>query len=112
MNLIDGDMYVSELVHNTMYEQSRVTKVIDQLSKEGLVERRVDARDRRRIKVVITRKGRALTLPLIEAAREHEERILSQLPKADRQALKKTLNHFVKAYFRSGDASVAARKIA
>lgn len=99
VNLIDGDMYVTDLVHKTLYEQSRVTRIIDQLACEGLIERRVDDKDRRRITVAVTDRGRALTLPLIEAAKEHEERVLSALPEADRQALKITLARLVGTYF-------------
>ncbi len=99
VNLMDEGRYVSELVHKTMFEQSRVTKIIDQLTGEGLVERQVDVGDRRRVKVVITEAGRDLVFPLIEAAQEHETRVMAELPKAESEAFRKALNHFVTAHF-------------
>lgn len=100
VNLIDGDMFVSELVKNTLFEQSRVTKIVDQLAQDGLVVRRPDKQDRRRVKVQLTPKGRELTVPLIEAAKTHEAGVLSELPKHDRETFRSTLRYFVRTHFK------------
>lgn len=101
-NLVDGGMYISELVRNTFFEQSHVTKLVDQLCAEGLVERRKDEEDRRRVKVHITPKGLALTKPLIEDALSHEDKVLSVLPERDRERFKSTLSYFVQRHFKDG----------
>lgn len=100
VNLVDGEMYVSELVKNTLFEQSHVTKTIDRLCRDGLVERLPDTVDLRRVKVHITDKGRELTIPLIKAAKEHEESVLSELPAGDRDAFRSILKYFVETHFR------------
>lgn len=101
-NLVDGGMYISDLVRNTFFEQSHVTKLIDQLCNEGLVERRKDDQDRRRVKAHITEKGLALTKPLMADALAHEDKVLSVLPERDRQRFKATLAYFVQRHFKDG----------
>ena len=114
VNLIDGDMFVSELVKNTLFEQSRVTKIVDQLVKDNLVIRQPDKQDRRRVKVRLTNKGRDLTVPLIEAAKTHEASVLSELPPHDRETFRSTLRYFVRTHFKQEKATShsASRRVA
>ena len=92
INLVDcPGMYLTRLAKYALYEQSRTTKLVDQLVGEKLVRRRQDQRDRRRMSVHITVKGRKLVEPLIEKAKQHEDKVLSGLPKHDRTRLKSIL---------------------
>ena len=98
VNLMDSDgMFVNDLVHKTLFEQSNVTKLTDQLCEEGLVEKRTCEADRRRVKVYITAKGRSIIAPLVDAAKKHEEKVLSSLEPTDRDRFKNTLKQFVEA---------------
>lgn len=92
INLIDcPGMYLTRLAKYALYEQSRTTKLVDQLVGENLVEKRVDPQDRRRVSVHITTKGRKLIMPLIRKAKEHEGDVLSNLSKSDQKQLKSIL---------------------
>ncbi len=72
----DG-MGVTELACRTIFEQSRLTKMLDGMEGDGLVHRKTEPVDRRRVRVQITEKGRAVVAPLIERARRHEAMILA-----------------------------------
>jgi DNA-binding MarR family transcriptional regulator len=99
INLSDvNGMYLTRLAKYALYEQSRVTKMVDQLVGEGLVEKRTDQRDRRRVSVHITKKGLKLIRPLIEQAKIHEDDVLSVLPKSDQKRLKSILNKLAKRH--------------
>lgn len=87
---------VTLLAKNTLFEQSRVTKIADQLSEEGLIVKQSDESDRRRVNLFVTRKGEEIIVPLIEQARAHEAKLLSQLHQEDARQLKRILAKLVK----------------
>jgi len=64
-----GGLKMSELSRLLMVTGGNVTGIVDQLVKEGLVERLDDARDRRAWRVKLTRTGERT---FDEMAREHE----------------------------------------
>lgn len=86
----DGAM-VTRLARLSLMEQSRLTRIIDQMAERGLVRRRSDPKDRRRVRVFLTDAGRDLALGLIADAREHEARILADLGGEDAQRIKPML---------------------
>ena len=90
----DGLM-ITELAELTLFEQSRLTKVVDQLEAKRWIERRGDATDKRRVRVFITPAGRAKVVPLMQAARAHEQVILAGLPPATRETLKAGLRQLI-----------------
>lgn len=83
----DGLM-VSELARMTLYDQPRLTKTLNQMEAGGLVARRDDPGDRRRVMIHLTGKGRAQVAPLLATAREHEERFTRKLSPRERASLK------------------------
>lgn len=86
----DGAM-VTRLARLSLMEQSRLTRIIDQMAERGLVSRRSDPKDRRRVRVFLTDAGRDLALGLIADARDHEARILADLGGEDAQRIKPML---------------------
>lgn len=86
----DGRM-VTQLAQFALIEQSRLTKIIDQMVLRELVIRRNDRRDRRRVRVFLTEKGRCLAEELIAEAKAHEDGITRQLPPGESILLKDTL---------------------
>ena len=86
----DGAM-VTRLAHLSLMEQSRLTRIIDQMAARGLVSRRSDPIDGRRVRVFLSDEGRRLAAQLIEDARAHELSILAGLSTEDAQALKPVL---------------------
>lgn len=75
----DGLM-ITHMVDIAFVEQSNLTKIVDQMDDDGLVERRKDPQDRRRVRIWLTDKGRALTSRLVAQARQHETDVLGCLP--------------------------------
>jgi DNA-binding MarR family transcriptional regulator len=94
--LSDGDgLPVTELAKITLFKQPTLTKVIDRMSKQGLVERRASERDRRKVLVFITAKGRSQVADLLTRAKQHEREVLSGLSEADVNALKAALHNLI-----------------
>jgi len=110
INLMDcPGMYLTALAKYALYEQSRVTKLVDQLVGEGLVEKRTSHKDRRRVSVHITPKGLALVKPLITQAKIHEKSVLAGLTPTDRKHLKSILKKLANRHAK--DMQVANLKL-
>lgn len=86
----DGQM-VTQLAALALMEQSRLTRIIDQMAARELVLRKSDAADRRRVRVYLTPQGERLATELVEAARSHEAGILVQLGADEARMLKDVL---------------------
>jgi len=110
INLVDcPGMYLTALAKYSLYEQSRVTKLVDQLVAEKLVEKRSIHKDRRRVGVHITVKGTDLVKPLIKQAKQHEASVLAGLSPGDRKHLKSILNKLAKRHAK--DMQVSSLKL-
>jgi len=73
--LIDSPpLMVTELADLALLEQSRMTKIIDQMDARDLVMRQPDPHDRRRVHISLTVEGRAIALSLVNKAKDHEAR--------------------------------------
>jgi DNA-binding MarR family transcriptional regulator len=71
----------------TLLSSGGMTKRLDRLVEEGLVERRSDPHDRRGTLVRLTRRGKTTIDKALEAHLTNEEALLRSLSAADRQAL-------------------------
>ncbi len=60
----DGDLARGDLVAGTGLHDSTLTRVVDRLTTSGLVYRGVDPADRRRVRVSLSDRGRALHVRL------------------------------------------------
>jgi DNA-binding MarR family transcriptional regulator len=82
---------MSELSQLLMVTGGNVTAIVDQLEKEGLVERLDEPADRRAFRIRLTRSGEKT---FAEMAREHEEwvvELLSGMSRKDQEELLKLL---------------------
>ncbi len=86
----DGAM-VTRLAQLSLMEQSRLTKIIDQMAGRGLVSRHSDPRDGRRVRVYLTNAGRSLAGRLVIDAQKHEAEVLSRLEPDEAAILKPVL---------------------
>ena len=86
----DGAM-ITHLARVALAEQSRLTRIIVQMEKRGLVRRKSDPSDGRRVRVYLTAEGRALADRLVAEARRHEASLLAWLRDHDGDQLKPTL---------------------
>lgn len=91
----DGSM-VTELARYAMIEQSRLTKIIIQMDARGLVTRRSDPTDGRRVRVFLTPQGRALAGELVADARAHELELLKSFQGGDGSEIKETLRALIR----------------
>jgi 3-hydroxy-9,10-secoandrosta-1,3,5(10)-triene-9,17-dione monooxygenase reductase component len=83
---------VGELAAMALMKQPGLTKVLDRMARDGLVERRGTAADRRRVTVHLTAAGRARVKPVQRAARDHEAELLRQFTEEQRATIKSALD--------------------
>lgn len=83
---------VGELAVMALMKQPGLTKVLDRMEADGLVERRGTAADRRRTPIHLTPKGRATVKPVLRAARTHEAELLEQFSEEERAVIKHALD--------------------
>ena len=74
--LWDAPKSASEVAAIILQKQPTVSKLLERMRVQGLLDRSPDATDRRRVVISLTPRGRRLAGPLIEAAREHERAVL------------------------------------
>ncbi len=86
---------VGELAKIVLLKQPTLSKALDRMIAEGLVSRSASSADRRRVRVSISPKGRAMVEGLIARAVEHEESVLSSYSAAERQTLKQMLKTLI-----------------
>lgn len=90
--LVDqAGLMVTELADLSLFEQSRMTRIIEKMDERGLTRRAADPADRRRVRVALTDEGRALAQELVHAARAHEEALLADLAGTDAARIKPML---------------------
>jgi DNA-binding MarR family transcriptional regulator len=77
----------TQLIEATLLSSGGMTKRLDRLAQEGLVERRPDPEDRRGTLVRLTRRGKTTIDKALEAHLTKEEALLRSLSTSDRRAL-------------------------
>lgn len=83
---------VGELAAMALMNQPRMTKILDRMESEGVVERRADPADRRRAVIHMTERGRARVAPVLAAAKEHEAQIIAPFNEEERATIKQALD--------------------
>jgi DNA-binding MarR family transcriptional regulator len=84
-------LMLTSLSKLVLYEQSRLTKIIDQMVGDGLVNRQAVAGDRRKMAIFVTAKGQDLVAPLLISAKTHETKVLENLTDSEKTVLKRVL---------------------
>jgi MarR family transcriptional regulator, organic hydroperoxide resistance regulator len=79
---------VTGLADLCLLQQPTMTKLLDRMVRDALVERAPDPRDRRVVRVQLTATGTALVDQLTTAARAHEAEVLARHPDAEPATLK------------------------
>ena len=83
---------VGELAAMALMKQPRLTKVLDRMERDGLLKRRSAAKDRRRVTLHLTARGRARVKPVQRAASRHEAELLSQFTDDEKLIIKSALD--------------------
>jgi DNA-binding MarR family transcriptional regulator len=96
--LREGPLPVRELASRLGLDASTVTRSIDGLVREGLVRRaRDERRDRRRVFVALSARGRALAQKLERCADAYSDRIFERIPPERRESVLYALGVLVEA---------------
>ena len=92
----DG-MSQAELSRVVAIEPPTMVRTLDRMTRDGLVERRPDARDGRISRIHLTRRGRALRDELVPRAVAVNERNLARLSETEARALLRILPKLIRA---------------
>jgi len=84
-------LMLTSLSRLVLYEQSRLTKIIDQMVADGLVDKKAVAGDRRKMAIFITDKGREVVAPLLKIAKDYELGALQSVSESERATLLRIL---------------------
>ncbi|HEV7372992.1 MarR family winged helix-turn-helix transcriptional regulator [Arenibaculum sp.] len=76
-----------ELAEHTAMDQVQVTRAINQLSRIGMVSRRVDPADRRKVSLRLSRHGKEVYDQIVPHARSIERELLSVLTEEERACM-------------------------
>lgn len=94
----EGAKTVRELAEGLGLDTSTVTRVVDVLVRDGLLRRaRDEKRDRRRVFVSLTERGRRLARQLEACSDAYCERILARIPRDRREDVLHTLRVLIDA---------------
>jgi len=94
--LSDGDgLTIGQLAEIVMAKQPTVTKIIDRMSLQGLVERKTGEIDKRQTTIFTTDTGKELVRELLRRARIAESAALRQFSEDEVESLKKMLRRMI-----------------
>ena len=94
--LADGHGHpMSEIAEFALIPAPSLTRLIDRMVTDGLVHRRADERDRRRVRVHLTRRGRALHRRLGERLEREQHALLAGAEPVEVQRLLSLLGGLV-----------------
>lgn len=75
----ENGITLKEIGNRTLIDSSSMTVLVDKLEKDNLVERHLDAEDRRAIRVLITEKGQAIAEELVKIGTEFNAQLYDML---------------------------------
>ena len=86
-----------ELARSLHLPGTRIVALVDRLEGEGLLERRISVRDRRRRELHVTRKGQAYVDRILKVSAAHESEFTAGLTPAERGQLLQLLSKVARA---------------
>jgi DNA-binding MarR family transcriptional regulator len=98
------------LVESAGIDRSHTSRIIDELERKGLLQRKVNGRDRRAHALVVTQRGAAARARLRVRALASQELVLAPLTDAERETLFDLLNRLIAANARYARPGADRRK--
>jgi DNA-binding MarR family transcriptional regulator len=86
---------VTGLAEVCLLQQPTMTKLLDRMVRDGLVERTQDGRDRRVVRVSLTDRGAIMAQELVQSARLHEQDVMMRHPEAEAVVIKDLLREIL-----------------
>jgi DNA-binding MarR family transcriptional regulator len=87
---------LGEVADAVLFKQPTVTKMIDRMERNGWLKRRPGTDDRRRVRIVLTARGRATVRTLLAKAKAHEAACLASYAPAEIENLKRILRDLLR----------------
>jgi MarR family transcriptional regulator, organic hydroperoxide resistance regulator len=91
----DG-LTMTELADLVLFKQPTLTKAIDRMERDQLVQRRTPTEDRRRTLVYLTDRGHRAATPLVQRARQHDASVARAIGDTAYQDLKSALSALIR----------------
>ena len=91
-----GPLYAGELAERSSLDKPKVTRALQRLEGGGLLQRAIDAQDRRQVRLALTRRGRALFRQIAALALDWEAQFLAPLSDAERRTLDRVLTKLMR----------------
>lgn len=82
-----GPLSAKEIARETVMDVFRITRAIGQIDKKGLITRKIDPEDRRKISVELTKKGRKVIDKIMPDVLESTEKLQAVLTEKEKQTL-------------------------
>jgi DNA-binding MarR family transcriptional regulator len=98
----------SVIAHFAQKDRSAMAKLIEQMKRQGLVEHKVDADERRAHELYLTPKGEELVVQVRKIATEQSDRFFGVLDAADRHHLLRILKRLYEHHVSALPRAVAA----
>lgn len=86
---------IGALADIVLAQQPTATKLVTRMVEEGLIQRLPHPQDKRSVLVTLTPLGKRKVAPLLKQARQHEAKVLAQLPQTDATELKHILRRWI-----------------
>jgi DNA-binding MarR family transcriptional regulator len=83
----NGRMNISQIVERTVIEQPTVSRIVDQLEREGLAFREICDEDSRFVQVMLTQAGEKAFKEIYPTATKHQEQALQGFTKLEIKTL-------------------------
>jgi DNA-binding MarR family transcriptional regulator len=83
----NGRMNISQIVERTLIEQPTVSRIVDQLEREGLAFREICDEDSRFVQVMLTAAGENAFKEIYPTATKHQEQALQNFTKQEIETL-------------------------
>jgi DNA-binding MarR family transcriptional regulator len=86
---------LKEIGNRTLIDSSSMTVLVDKLEKDKLVERQLDAQDRRAIRIFITESGRKLAEEVLEIANNFNKKITELIDEENKETFLRGVNNII-----------------
>lgn len=107
----EPDLSAGRLAEILKVHPSTLTGILQRLERRGFVARRVDARDRRRVRLELTASGRAITATSRGSIEDRVSRILRRTSRARLSATTDVLKSMVEVLETAPDPGRAKRRV-
>jgi DNA-binding MarR family transcriptional regulator len=103
-----GEATPRELAHRLWVNPATITGIVDTLERDGLVERRRDAADRRQVRLSLTPRGRSLAVEVSAAIRTQIRRTPTELDPEQGAVVKRFLIETITTHMEESDGDEGA----